>query len=86
MDTIESYKENIPVYAMSYIHNNDSSGIVLQTDIKAINNFLKWYDDRAAELGGQVIIGCSEEEGNFTHHPAFGLACNCVETEILICK
>lgn len=86
MKTLESYKEEIPTYALSYIHNADASGLDY-ADIKAIDNFLQWYYDRAAELGGSVIIGYdNDDEGSFTHRPAFGLACDCIETEILICK
>ena len=85
MKTLESYTENIPVYAMCYLHNDDASGLK-DEDIKATDNFLQWYYDRAKELKGHVIIGCNDDEGSFTHRPAFGLACNCVETEILICK
>jgi len=85
MKTLESYTEQIPVYAMCYIHNADASGLN-EEDIKATDSFLQWYYDRAFELGGSVIIGCNDDEGSFTHIPAFGLACDCVETEILICK
>jgi hypothetical protein len=84
METLENYTENIPVYAMSYIHNDDASGL-RDEDIQAIDNFLRWYYDRAKELNCHVIIGYPDGEGSFTHHPAFGLACDCVETEILIC-
>jgi hypothetical protein len=86
MKTIESYKEEIPDYAMSYLHNNDASGLD-DSDITSIDAFMQWYYDRALEVGGHVIIGYnSDDEGSFTHKPAFGLACTCVATEILICK
>jgi hypothetical protein len=85
MKTIESYKVNMPEYALCYIHNNDASGIE-EADVKAIDEYLQWYYDKAKAIDGHVIIGCSKEEGFFTWHPAFGLACTCIETEILICK
>lgn len=85
MKTLESYTENIPVYAMCYIQNDDASGLNAG-EVKLIDDYFQWYYTRAKELNGHVIIGCPDDEGSFTHHPAFGLACNCVETEILICK
>jgi hypothetical protein len=85
METIETYTAELPDYALSYIHNNDASGID-DADVKACDAYLKQYYDRAAELGGYVIIGCPDDEGSFTHRPAFGLACTCVTTEIIICR
>ena len=85
MKTIEEHTVNMPEYALCYIHNNDASGIE-EADIKAIDDYLQQYYDKAAEINGHVIIGCNDAECFFTWHPAFGLACTCVETEILICK
>jgi hypothetical protein len=84
MKTLENYTEQIPVYAMGYLHNDDSSGLS-DEEIKLIDDYFQQFYDRAKELDAHVIIGCPEGEGSFTHHPAFGLACDCIETEILIC-
>jgi hypothetical protein len=85
MKTIESYDVKLPDYSLSYIHNNDASGIDA-ADVKAIDEYLQWYYDKAAGMNGHVIIGCPDDDPHFVHHPAFGLACMCYDTEILICK
>ena len=84
MKTIEDYKERIPDYALSYLVNNDSSGID-DADVKAIDAFMQWYYDKAKEVNGYVIFACGDGDGSFDSRPAFGLACNTVECEILIC-
>lgn len=85
MKTLESYTEQIPVYAMCYLHNDDASGLQ-DNEIAEIDSYFQQFYDRAKELNAHVIIGCNDDEGSFTHRPAFGLACDCIETEILICK
>lgn len=83
MKILETYKEEIPAYSLSYLVNGDSSGID-DTDIKNADDFMQWFYDRAKELGGTVTLSCGVEEPSFTHHPAFGLACDTVPCEIHI--
>lgn len=83
MKILESYKEDIPAYALTSLINDDASGID-EKDVENTDRFMKWFDERAKELGGHVTIDCGEEEPSFTHNPAFGLACDTVPCEIHI--
>ena len=62
--------DNIPEYALSYLVNDDPSGLE-EEDIKNIDEFIE-----REELGACVDWG---EEASFTSRPAFGLATDCVE-------
>jgi hypothetical protein len=84
MKTIEDYEVRIPDYALSYLVNNDASGLEAGEQIM-IDNFMQYFYDRAKELKGYVIFDTTEDEGSFVHFPAFGLACNAVKCVILIC-
>ena len=55
MKTIESYKVNMPEYTMSYIHNDDASGIE-EADVKAIDEYLQQYYDKAEAIDGHRAI------------------------------
>ena len=85
MKTIENYKVEIPTYALCYLVNDDASGLE-NNEIKAIDSYMQEYYDMAKKFNGHVIFSCGEGEGSFNHFPAFGLACETVECEILICK
>lgn len=85
MRTISEYKENIPNYAMSHLINNDSSGLN-EDEIELIDKYMKQFYNEAKENSGYVIIDYTENCSNFTHFPAFGLACDTTECIIMICK
>ena len=76
--------EKIPVYALSYLINADSSGL-LDDDIQIID---KWYANYANRLqtGQSIIISPIDDEfkSHFTWSPAFGLACDVVDCTVLI--
>ena len=79
--------ELIPAYAMSYLINGDDSGL-LEEDIKIID---KWYEQiikvmlpEGSNPTTSIIINPISEESSFTWHPAFGLACEVIETDINI--
>ena len=55
MKIIESYKENIPDYALSYLVNNDASGLD-DKEIETIDKYMSEFYDRATELKGFVIF------------------------------
>ena len=42
----DTYEEQIPDYSLSYLFNNDASGLE-DNDIKAIDNFMQYYYDLA---------------------------------------
>jgi len=84
MITIFQRTEQVPAYALSYLINGDDSGISSE-DQATID---KWYNDYASRLlpGEQLVISPSEDGEHFTWNPAFGLACDVVDCEILILK
>ena len=97
MHKISEYTElKIPDYALSYLVNNDSSGIE-EEDIKNIDSFMEQFYTEAKENDGNVIFNTSEiidgdgeileyQEPYFCHFPVFGLACNVVDCTVLIVK
>ena len=87
MKIIETYEVKLPAYALSYIVNGDSSGID-DNDIKAIDNYMKYFYKQADSLDGHVIVSNEEnnEEPYFTFSPDFGLACEVMDYKILIVK
>ena len=80
---IETYKVEIPDYALSYLINDDSSGID-EAEIKLIDEFMQEYYDEAKKVKGSVIIDVIDEEGSFNAFPEFGLACNTFSCNIHI--
>jgi len=86
MKTINEYIElKIPIYALSYLVNDDASGIE-EKGVKLIDAYMKQYYDEARDCGGEVIFSPSDEEPSFTNSPEFGLACDCVSSPVLIVK
>ena len=80
---IDTYQEDLPDYSLSYLINGDASGLD-DDDIKNIDEFMEYYYNLADQLNGNVVIDVVSEEGFFTSYPAFGLACNCYESNINI--
>jgi len=83
MKTHAEYNVKIPDYALSYLVNSDSSGLE-EREIVLIDHYMRKYYTVAQAVNGSVIIDPSENESYFTSNPAFGLACNVVDTIILI--
>lgn len=65
--------ENIPQYAVCYIEYGDGSGLE-EEDIKNIDKFLSSYPGATFDY--------KEGTEGFVAYPAFGLACDCIETDI----
>jgi len=80
---VKTYTEEIPGYALSYLINNDASGLK-DGDIKNIDGYMKPFYDEAKALGGYVVIDILNEDSGFTWDPAFGSACDCCECNINI--
>jgi hypothetical protein len=80
---IETYKNEIPGYALSYLINGDHSGID-DADIKNTDEFMKEFYDYADEINGHVVVDVIDEEGSFNAFPAFGLACDTFKCNINI--
>ena len=79
------YDVRMPEYALSYIHNNDSSGCS-DIDIKLIDSYMKGFYSQAKEVKGHVVVGIPEDEQDcyFEPFPAFGYACNVYDLTITI--
>ena len=85
MKTIGSYTVYLPDYALSYLVNDDSSGIE-EEDKKTIDSYMEFFYHEAKINNGSVIIDTTSNESFFTWSPAFGLACNCFKASIIILK
>jgi len=71
---------NVPTWALSYLVNNDASGIT-EEDKKQVDG---WRDKcidalRAETPGASFDFFYSDQEGSFTHRPAFGLAADAID-------
>lgn len=78
MKTINQFEVGIPVWAMSYLINNDASGLE-DGEIQQVDEFMACY-----YAMGHVIIGTPDENHYFSTCPAFGLPCDVFECTILI--
>ncbi len=97
METISEYNDlRVPDYALSYLINDDASGID-DSDIELIDNFMNQFYDEAKENDGSVIFSTSEvidddgevleyQEPYFCSSPEFGLPCSVVDCTVLIVK
>lgn len=87
MKTLKKYTElAIPTYALPYLVNNDATGLSGE-DQTEIDSFMQGFYDEAKALGGHVIF-CDDSDcaPYFCHYPEFGLSCDVIDAEILICK
>ena len=87
---IEYQGLRVPDYALSYLVNGDSSGIS-DADRLAIDQWYEQFHNEARELvssgnahSAQVVFSAGDEEPYFTRSPEFGLACNVVESSVVI--
>lgn len=69
--------ERIPTWALCYLINGDSTGLE-SNEIETIREWI--YDNKILD----VLPPKSDDEGYFTHYPAFGLACDVVECECVL--
>lgn len=65
--------EAIPQYAVCYIEYGDATGLE-EEDIEATDKFLANYPG--------AVFDYKEGTEGFCAYPAFGLACDCIETDI----
>jgi hypothetical protein len=83
MKTQAIYSVKLPDYSLPYLINGDSSGLE-EEDKTAIDQYMNYYYDIAESYHGSVVINPLDMEAYFTWKPAFGLACNVVDTDIII--
>jgi hypothetical protein len=85
MKTISEYEDlKFPGYALSYLINNDASGIE-DEDRENCDRWAQQFYDEAKEHNAHVFFATEpDDEGSFTSRPEFGLACDCVRLRVLI--
>ncbi len=85
MKTLKEYDElAIPSWALSYLVNNDATGLS-DEDQAQVDSFMQGFYDEAKTLNAHVMLADDADGGEFfCTAPEFGLACNCVEAKILI--
>jgi hypothetical protein len=75
----------VPAWALPYLVNGDDSGLS-EADITLVRNWLDRWETEAVKLGGHIMFHASDNEPSFTWRPAFGLACDCVESALYVIK
>ena len=68
------YGDNLPDWSLPYIVNGDASALSDEERAR-VDTWLSRYPHRS-------IIDVKPEHAEFTHRPAFGLACSCVPFEV----
>jgi hypothetical protein len=85
MKFINYIEAKVPTWAMSYLVNNDATGIT-DEDKQQVD---QWVEQTRAALkeaspgAWYEFIDSCQESGSFTHRPAFGLACDTVDGAIV---
>ena len=72
----------IPSWALCYLINGDDSGLDAE-DKKTVDDWVE-----KTREGGVIDVCCPEEgeEAYFCSHPAFGLACDVAECDVIVCE
>ena len=90
MKELLNERVRMPDYALPYLINNNSSNLS-EEDKELIDKFMTYYYKIACLNNTSVIISPvvdlttdNYQEVYFTSHPAFGLACNVIECDIII--
>lgn len=76
--------ERIPDWALCYIEYGDKTGLT-DDDIKKVDDFYESYRKGGMEIQGIYPVRDENEdyEAYFSRYPAFGLACNVVDCDVL---
>lgn len=74
----------VPTWALSYLVNNDASGIT-EEDKQQVDSWHARCIDalRAENPSASFDFFYSEQEGSFTHRPAFGLATDAIDAAVV---
>ncbi len=83
-----TYDVKLPDWSLCYLINGDpfESGTEEQNmqDKAQVDNYMKLFYDVAKELNGSAHISILNDEPYFSHSPAFGMASNVNDCEIII--
>ena len=85
MNIVKEYEEKIPTWALSYIVNNDYSGIT-EEDKEMVDRFMNKYQRKADMfhcIANVTFPDDIDAEKYFAPFPAFGLACDVVDCKII---
>ena len=86
METLNHYDGlQVPAWSLCYLVNGDSTGISDEEQAE-VDSWYSQFMQESQESGGDVIFSITDESEYFTWNPDFGLACHCVECEILIVR
>jgi hypothetical protein len=79
--------DNIPIWALCYIINDDNSGLT-ENEINQVNKSLesiaRYNIDTTKKVQSYYFTTSDNDDESFCHHPAFGLACNVVKMNLVI--
>lgn len=80
MKIVNYCNAKVPTWALSYLVNNDAFGIT-EEDKQQVDNWRARCIDalRAENPSASFYFFYSEQEGSFTHRPAFGLATDTID-------
>jgi len=75
----------IPSYALSYLINDDGSGLPPR-DKGEIDRYMSGWYALADNVGGDVVVSVISPETDefFSWYPEFGQPCVCVDCNILV--
>lgn len=80
MQTIEKFTVKLPEWSLPYLINGDETGL-MEGEIQLIQGW--WSGLTVVYPEGSIILNPSGEH-YFTRYPIFGLACECVDCDVLI--
>jgi len=79
------FSEKVPTWALSYLVNDDCSGIT-EEDKEMVDKFWNKYQRKADMFHCFVTLNFPEDIDNekyFCSTPSFGLACDVVDCEVI---
>ena len=74
----------VPTWALSYFVNNDATGLTEEDKLRAdcwrerCTDILREWNPSAS-----FDFFCADQEGSFTHRPAFGLATDAIDAAVV---
>jgi len=85
MEIAKKFEEKVPTWALCYLVNNDYSGIT-EEDKEMVDKFWDKYQRKADLFHCIITLNFPEDidrDKYFSPFPAFGLACEVVDCEVV---